>query len=579
MIRIFIAAFPIMVLWGCTVKDPLKYRSLLLTSVPEISILQDTLISFTYETTVPCRSGKIYFGHPHPKHKLDYPQFRVSSQNNLKNLSKKHIIQTSLKKIDNYRYDFAGVAGQRIIMRTARLCLWNPEYNYERIYDFRFAYHKKNGKYSRYPCFSEGPFVSCVLGDSAVIWWKSDLAAKGVARLNDSVVSVHGINRNFSRTFNNLSPQTDYTYRSGIVSGDDTLWSRAFTFRTPPLLNSQDTVKFVYMSDSRSGVGSAGRTYNGVNLKILEALCVEISRHEPAFITFGGDLVDGATILERDMESQLRSWKLAVEPLFHYIPFYTGIGNHESLRRYTKIKTKKGRYLYLPKSGQSNMESIFAQEYVNPKNGPRPSESGAPEYSENVYSFDFGNCHVVSVNTVYWMKSVDKRIADSTGNYSGIIRQEQLDWLDSDLAHARKRGLTHIFIFGHQPIFPNGGHVRDAMWHYGKSSEHNSMRSRFLKIISRHECTAYFCGDEHNYSTLLIDSTFDTGVRNPVWQIVSGGAGAPLYARNPDTPWASKVSAFEAVHHFCLITASGSKVTLKVIDETGSVIDLFALTE
>ncbi|MGZ3633615.1 MAG: hypothetical protein ACXU9U_01460 [Parachlamydiaceae bacterium] len=49
---------------------------------------------------------------------------------------------------------------------------------------------------------------------------------------------------------------------------------------------------------------------------------------------------------------------------------------------------------------------------------------------------------------------------------------------------------------------------------------HSSQRDLFWRILMKHKVTAYFCAQEHLY---------DRTNRQGVWQIISGGAGAPLY--------------------------------------------------
>ncbi|MFH1762155.1 MAG: metallophosphoesterase [bacterium] len=550
-----------------------KYSSLLLKNIPEISLEKDGTITFSYETSYACKGGTIYFGSPIASQNLDYPHFRISEVETTLMSRKSHKMKADLNKVDKKRYDFAQIADDKIIMRTARLCLWHPKSCYERIYDFRFAYKKISKNYTRFPCFKEGPFVSNVLADSAVIWWRSDLPSDGILEFNNIASSAVFKDSMFQVKVNNLLQQSGNRYRAGLISGNDTLWSRYFEFTSPPKADSNIPVKFVYMSDSRSGSGGGGRTYNGVNHRTLKSLCIEISKHKPDFVLFGGDVVDGSTPDPVDLKLQLRSWKFAVEPLMHYMPFYIGIGNHEWVTRPIKNKKKRGEYLFLPATGENSSETIFAGEFVNPANGPVQIKKDYPPYSELIFSFDYGNCHFVSLNSDYFRKSNSPQLKDSMGIIGGKILTVQLDWLDNDLAYARENKAEHIIIFSHEPIFPCGGHADDGMWHKGNNDDINKMRERFLDIITRYKTAAYLCGHEHNYSRMLIDSTFDSYVHYPFWQIISGGAGAPFYAQDHDTPWASKIAFFKAIHHFCLLSVNGSKIELKVIDETGCVVE------
>jgi len=49
------------------------------------------------------------------------------------------------------------------------------------------------------------------------------------------------------------------------------------------------------------------------------------------------------------------------------------------------------------------------------------------------------------------------------------------------------------------------------------------------------------------------------------WQIITAGAGAPLYnGPRKDLPWSNKVKVFKKRYHYCVITVDGKKVSLDV---------------
>src|SRR5690606_2608310 len=146
-------------------------------------------------------------------------------------------------------------------------------------------------------------------------------------------------------------------------------------------------------------------------------------------------------------------------------------------------------------------EDIFAREFVNPTNGPPPEREGLPPYLENVYSFDYGRVHFVSVNTNYWTSSRPGEL----GNREGYVMDKQMEWLRKDLEDARANGAGFIFGYTHEPGYPNGGHVGDGMYWRGRIASMNERRTAFWQLMSDFEVSAVFHGDEHNYSRLLID--------------------------------------------------------------------------
>ena len=86
---------------------------------------------------------------------------------------------------------------------------------------------------------------------------------------------------------------------------------------------------------------------------------------------------------------------------------------------------------------------------------------------------------------------------------------------------------------------------------------------------------ALLCGDEHNYTRMLInDSTprYPKGYNKPkvalkghLWQITNGSAGAPYYGLEK-LPWSGFVKEYTTEHALMLFDVHGKKVTLRVIN-------------
>ena len=101
---------------------------------------------------------------------------------------------------------------------------------------------------------------------------------------------------------------------------------------------------------------------------------------------------------------------------------------------------------------------------------------------------------------------------------------------------------------------------------------------------------AVFYGDDHNYHRMLVDSSTifykkDGYVsreilvpKNPVWQIVSGGAGAPYHTWE-DSPWSESVLTFYPGYNYCFIWVKGDTVKLTTYNEVGELIDECVLAD
>jgi 3',5'-cyclic AMP phosphodiesterase CpdA len=185
------------------------------------------------------------------------------------------------------------------------------------------------------------------------------------------------------------------------------------------------------------------------------------------------------------------------------------------------------------------------------------------------------------VNTNYFWRSHFHREdhpAFGRGQREGWIDDRQLEWLAADLEAARARGQRHLYVFTHEPGFPNGGHVSDGMWWENRFPEVIARRDRFFRLLAEHGVEAVFHGDEHNYSRTRIHAGLVEGLERPLWQIVSGGAGAPYYAQNEEVPWADDVVAFDARQHVVLVDVDGDAARARVVARGGETIDRFDLT-
>jgi len=140
----------------------------------------------------------------------------------------------------------------------------------------------------------------------------------------------------------------------------------------------------------------------------------------------------------------------------------------------------------------------------------------ASDQSQLSYSFDFHGSHFAIINT-------DPYTKDS---------HAPTNWLASDLAAAKTRGLKHFFVFGHKPAFT---------YYYGDGASAPlptspsgldvdlAARDAFWAVIEQYGAT-YFCGHEHIYH--LSQPTAATG--GHAWQVLVGSGGSPFEAKPTD---------------------------------------------
>jgi phosphodiesterase/alkaline phosphatase D-like protein len=602
----------------------------ILAKEPVVTELDKSEAIVEFETLIPTPEAVVYYGVIPPEEELAYPRYRKLAKELLPTGTTRtttHQLRLDISKLESVYYDTGLIANGGGVI-AYRIEVYDPRINAAQHYDRQFRYQRegkpKTGKYTLHTSLTAGPFVDLVTPKSAVISWETEPPSNGAVWVNNTEVKSGEISAHHEVLLTGLTPSTQYTYRVQYASAGGI--TREYSFRTGPTPRSRRAFKFGFMSDSRGGVGGGERAQNGVNVKDLGQFAAALYRKNVDFICFGGDLVNGYTTDQRDFESQLETWKRAIQPVAARIPVYEAMGNHEQLGNYYKVldPINKGQYfiMFSDGKGKQSAETSFAKAFVNPQGSVYGFEAPPPEvralgvagpetgptYVENVYSFNYQNVHFVSLNSNYWAtgfrhiekfgqdngdKGINKIALEHLGgNREGYLRSNQLKWLERDLQSAQADpNIDWVFIYIHEPAFPNGGHVRDAMY-WGTSGKGElggynepddplgdviDMRDRFWKILAKSsKVLAVLSGDEHNYSRTRIDSDVHPDYQIPIWQIISGGCGAPYYVQDKSVPWVEKVEAFSISKNYCLFTVDGRRVGLTVHSDTDQTLDSVA---
>ncbi len=128
---------------------------------------------------------------------------------------------------------------------------------------------------------------------------------------------------------------------------------------------------------------------------------------------------------------------------------------------------------------------------------------GPPGCEETTYSFNYENAHFVVLNEYY------DGVSD-TGT-TGDVADALYAWLVDDLNGTDRE---HIFVFGHEPAFPQPDVDTGRARHVGDSLDlYKTNRDRFWTLLRDRGVLAYICGHTHNYSAVKIDG---------VWQLDAG---------------------------------------------------------
>jgi hypothetical protein len=541
----------------------------LLQSEPVATLSPEGEAKIEWETVIPTRGGTIYIGVPNDEVALDWPIYNASQPVAEESARLEHEARVDVRSYANRSAARMLVDGGTL---AYRLELFDPRKGAVQFIDRHFSFRVEQDQFRKTPAIVDGPFLTQISVDSAVVWWVTDQPTRGEVRLSNGVnISSEGgpAERHVVR-LHGLSANTKYRYQAISTAADGEIRSRNYTLRTAP---QEPEFSFVFTCDGRTGgLGGGDTALEGINGVSARALAIQMARHAPHLLIFTGDLINGYTTREDDFRAQLRSWKRIYGPLWREIPVYTGMGNHESLIDILDDGTQ------VDKQAEQSAEAVFASEFVHPMNGPEPERAGLPPYKGSVYRFDYAGCHFTQLNSDYWYSS---RPQEHTGNPFGRLLPGQLAWLEKDLMEARAGGARHIFVFVHEPAFPNGGHVQDSLWGGGEA-EGVKARDLFWRMVTQAGARAVFSGHEHNYSRTLIDGKTPVhrdGSANPdfakaTWQITQGAAGAPFYPRDFTAPWTKNVKKFVAhTWSYCLVQVKGPRVSLETYSYTGEILD------
>lgn len=557
--------------------QPVDWASLYFTVLPWATLSPEGTMTLKWETRTSSPGGSGYVGLRVEEDPFSPPRYRNHELETRGRDGRVHEISGDISGLFKPKYDVNRSRERGYGELAWQLEQFQPEAGTTVLAEGRAAFRLEAKGESfelvQLPTVVLGPFVHQVSETRFIVSFETDVATTAAIAVANRTPTVSKIpSRRHEMTVDGLEAGTAYAYQVAVSDGVETSVAPPRTVRTR---RSAGPVRIAILSDSRSGVGPGREAYSGVNAMVLTGLLAIAQRSNVEAIFFPGDLIDGYSTHVDDYVQEMRTWLRVAEPVAGSVPIYTGMGNHEA------IVDMRADGVSLSKPGKNSAEARFASLMVNPGGAPDPEAEGAPSYDETVYSVDLGDVHLVMLNTNYWRTSHPGHPRNAgKGNREGFVMDGQMKWLEDDLSAARAAGAKQIVVMGHEPSFPVGGHVKDAMWWHGEIEAVNTMRERFWTILAEHEVLAYVAGDEHNYSRALIGPETVSGAKGSVYSVISGGSGAPYYAKLPPQEYAAQVQAFSAQQHVTLWTfEEGKPPHLEVIGLSGEVIESLDLTE
>ena len=347
---------------------------------------------------------------------------------------------------------------------------------------------------------NRGPYLQLLTAQSVTVVWNTDTAAAcslairplaggAMTTIQGSVGTVCAI------PVAGLAPGTEYGY---VIRGNGVALDPEWTFRTDGA-----GLPFTFLAVGDSGCGCAKQDL--VRDRMLAS---------PAdFIVHTGDMV-----------------------------YDNGEAVNYDPRFFTPYRDLLRRMVFWPTLGNHDVGTSSGQPWRDAFHTPANNTAGSEKY----YSFDYGNAHVVVL---------DSNTSTSPGS-------AQHTFLDQDLAASTARWKVVVF---HHAIY--------------SSSQHGSnltIRANLVPLFDAHSVDLVFMGHDHDYERtkpLRADQVVAEG-EGTVY-ITTGGGGKSLYAAGQ-----SSFTAYaESAYHFTRVAVNGAAVRIEMIRDDGAVRDTLSLTK
>ena len=351
-----------------------------------------------------------------------------------------------------------------------------------------------------------------------------------------------------------LNAATLYHYTVGAVGTGYHQADGDYYFKTSPIPGSTDSVRIWVIGDF--GNGSQGQ--RAVRDAYMDN---HTGVHTDVWLWLGDNAYSDGT----DQEYQEKVFAVYPEPMRNMV-IWPCPGNHD----YGSVDlTDNGPYYEL---------------FTMPENG---EAGGVASGRERYYSFDYGNIHVVSLNTEYLLDIA----------VGGTAFQ---DWLEQDLQANTKDWTIVIF---HQPPYTKGTHDSDDNF-----SRSQMMRQNVLPILEQYGVDLVLTGHSHGYErSYLINGHHGTSSTwNAATMLVNGTNGndneGNAYVKYTEGATPNKGTVYAVVgcsgqkgsgdselnhpvmymstedyHGSMIIDVAGPELTARFIDTTGVALDEFTI--
>lgn len=310
----------------------------------------------------------------------------------------------------------------------------------------------------------------------------------------------------YEADIDSLAPGTAYRYRVGNMGN----WSETEVFHTARA--GADNFSFLYMGDvqyetRKEDYEAWGELLNGAYK----------NHPEIAFGIIGGDMVDSS--------GSLKDWNAFLNQaasVFSHIPLMPVPGNHDT----------------------SALPGTYLNMFALPQNGTK-------DFKEEFYSFDYGQCHIVALNSCIFAPEREKMLGHERW-LSFVADADQ--WIKEDLSSSKAKWKIVVM---HHPAYEivDDNKIFDLI------------KANWVPFFTEEKVDLVMSGHQHIYMrTRPIDGV--------TYVMANSGKKRSNYYNGSNAPaYAAYINSQDSTYQ--IIRINGDKLALSVFDEAGRQIDFW----
>ncbi|MFT4518262.1 MAG: hypothetical protein ACI9JM_000643 [Halioglobus sp.] len=324
-------------------------------------------------------------------------------------------------------------------------------------------------------------FLQQLTDSSVIVKWRGDASAACFGNAQDSLntyVEATSTDGDHKEAYiNGLNPETMYYYS---VGGAPTAPADQY-FTTSPTtgnLPADGTTRIWLIGDSGTGGDDEREDHEGEALEVLagmQSYIADDGQDIDLFLMLG----DNAYTVGSDFNYQQAVFETYPELLKNFSVWPT-IGNHEM--GFFGVSSSPDPESYIQQPGDEPSGMPYLDIFTLPTDG---ETGGVASGTEQFYSFDYGNVHIVSLDSQLSARDDSQRAA-------------MRSWVIDDLS-ANTSDWT-VVIFHHPPYSKGSNHDSDTTETRGTIDvPQRLMREEFVSVFDDYGVDVVYGGHSHSY--------------------------------------------------------------------------------